>query len=131
MDMNYVAGYFDGEGFIGLYWNKGSKDVRYRSGRRGGCWIRAVGINNTYYNVLYDLREEFGGSLRTLREKQGTHKKIYSWTLGSMDGIQAFLDALLPWLREKRPQAETMLACLRGEVTYEDAQRILKDLKHV
>lgn len=130
MDSRYVAGYFDGEGYIGLYWNKGCADDRYRSGFRTGSWIRAVGINNTYLPVIKSLYTTFGGSLRTLREAEGICKKQYAWTLGAGKEIKHFLDFLFPHLVEKKPQASVMLAVLAGKCPPEEAEIRLKELKH-
>lgn len=127
----YAAGYFDGEGTIGLYWNKGSKDPRYRSGKRGGCWVRTVSINNTYISVLGDFYSLFGGSLRIMREARGTHRQMYTWSVGSVEDIEHVLTYLLPHLREKRPQADVMLSFVRDQVDGEEASRRLKELKRV
>lgn len=129
--LDWFAGFFDGEGSIGLYWNKGSKDSRYRSGHKTGCWIRSVTILHTHRPTLLLWKQRFGGRVAINRIGKGTHKTTWVWTVGSVLYILWVLDSLIPKLREKKPQAEVMRSCLRGTVTHEKAARMLKRLKHV
>ena len=131
MDNKYIAGYFDGEGSIGLYRSLGSTDPRYLSGRKSPSWVRTVGISNTYLPTLRELYSEFGGSLRILKETDGHKKRIYSWTIGSKDSIARFLSKIVPHLREKGPQAQLMLSIIAGKVDEFEAAIKLKELKHV
>jgi len=128
----YAAGLFDGEGSIGIYRNKGSKDSRYRSGKRGPCWIRSVAINMCWKPILLEFSDRFGGSVKTHRDNSGKRNKVlWQWKLGSRASIVSFLTVICPHLREKREQAETMLLEISGDLSTQVACDDLKRLKKV
>jgi hypothetical protein len=129
MDKSYLAGYFDGEGTIGVYRSKGCKDPRYKSGYKSGSWVRTVAVINTFRGVLEELHKTFGGTLRKSRNSSLTKKQCYQWTIGSKDDIRDFLDTILPYLREKREQALVMLDFVDDKISGEEAERKLKRLK--
>jgi hypothetical protein len=129
MDISYIAGYFDGEGTIGLYWTKGAKDPRYRSGFKNGSWIRSVSVVNTYTKVLNELQETFGGKVRKMRDSNLTQKECFQWTIGAKQDIQKFLTAILPKLREKQPQAKIMLDFIENKISGTEASKRLKEMK--
>lgn len=129
MSLEYIAGLFDGEGTIGIYLNKGATDARYRSGKRGPCWTRSAGILACWRPTLESLHVSFGGTLR--RTKADGHKQKWHWSLGAKADIAAFLNAVRPYLVEKKEQADVMLAALRGEIPEKEAAVKLKKLKRV
>lgn len=129
----YMAGYFDGEGCIGIYRNKGSACSRYKSGHKPASWVRHVGITNTYWPLLNKFKKLFGGRLYELKGA-GRNKPCYSWILGAKDEIVNFLGFLYPCLVEKKEQALVMIAECRGkESTWRAAVNLktLKEEKHV
>lgn len=92
----YLAGFFDGEGSIGIY----------RNGQRHGCTLR-VQITQTVTpestELLTGCRQRWGGSLgpfnRTLR------RPAWNFQVTASKGI-AMLDDIRPWLRLKAEQAD-------------------------
>lgn len=124
----YLAGYFDGEGCIGIYRNSGSADARYRSGKRPIGWVRSVAVNACHKPILDALASRFGGKVRRQRAKTG-NKTLWTWAIGSRTAIEVFLSVVRPHLWEKQAQAELMLMELRGAVETEVAEAELKVLK--
>jgi hypothetical protein len=95
----YIAGFFDGEGTIGLY-----------ADRTGESYGVQVAITQTNPAVLLWLHETFGGSL--LHCVNRDHKYDYNFYELQWRGISSaglFLKRVLPYLREKREQAELFL----------------------
>lgn len=84
--LSYIAGYFDGEGSIGIYWGKGKKDKK-------GSWRHIVTISNTYLPILSFLHSRFGGALRVGKKKTKRRRCVYVWALTSWKEIREFLFA--------------------------------------
>ena len=102
-DLAWAAGLFDGEGTLGLY--KNSSTGRY-------CYIMFRVKMCTKGDV-----EEFGRILgvkvRKYKAEKRAWKPVYTVTLNGMGKVKKALEALLPYLRGKRKQAEVMLEYLR------------------
>lgn len=129
MTNEYLAGFFDGEGSIGMYWNSGSPDPRYKSGHKSGCWIRSVSVVNTYRPILETFQDRFGGTIGQI-VKDEKYKPCFQWSIRSKFGIRSCLETLKPYLIEKREQAILMLLeCTDRGDSYAIARR-LKELKH-
>ena len=99
LDLRYVAGYMDGEGCIRAVLAKNGKNA-------AGLHVF---ITNTYLPILQDFERQFGGktSLRNISNKN--HKSQYQWRISNRKDIKSFLSKILPYLREKRAQAELAL----------------------
>lgn len=130
MNIQYIAGHFDGEGTIGLYITPGSRDPRYRSGRREPCWVRVVSVVGCYAPTIEGYGERFGGAVRK-RLREGPRRCRWEWTIGAVADIDEFLSTVLPHLREKYEQAELMLRAIHGEVDMHEAAAKLRALKKV
>lgn len=126
--MEYIAGYFDGEGCVGLYQNKGSKCSRYKSGFKSPSWIRQIGITNTYKPILEHCKRLFGGRLYP-QSKIGRNKPCYNWTISSKKDIIAFIERVSPFLVEKQPQTALLLQECRGYLSANDVASTIKALK--
>jgi len=105
-DLAYWAGYFDADGHV---------TGKERKDRRNEIDFRA-GVTGSDLNRLEELKRAFGGSVVI------THRKGFQWQKGSpvstrttyqwaisWKAAEKFLCAILPYLRTKRPQAETYL----------------------
>jgi hypothetical protein len=101
-ELAYAAGFFDGEGSIGVYSYR--KDQTNNGGGKYGSM--SISISQRKRETLDWLVDRFGGSVYL----NGTHKPnpIYQWRLNAKQGAD-FLRAILPWLRDKRDQAELAL----------------------
>jgi hypothetical protein len=112
--LGYLAGFLDGEGTIGI----SSAFAKGRS--RNPSHFPHVMIANADRAVMEWIRDTVGGSLDVPRPS--THKPhwrpSYRWRLHGRNA-ETFIDALLPYLRVKRPQAEVVLRLrqIRGKDT--------------
>lgn len=93
---SYYAGFFDGEGSIGIY----------RNGR--GAWhLRTQltqNINKASASLLDEMQALFGGNLSLMRGERYRGGRAYNWQLNGETAVR-FLQDVLPYLRLKREQA--------------------------
>ena len=97
----YLAGIFDGEGCVGL-WNQKTKDKAPSASLQ-------LRISMTTPFAVQLLHETFGGSLFADKVRYGKRRQTFTWVVYSRKA-EACLRALLPYLREKREQAEIAVA---------------------
>jgi hypothetical protein len=93
-DIAYVSGLFDGDGCI---WIERSNN-RYS--------LRAhIGIS--CQNILECIQGMFGGTIVDLKPSSNLphYKQKWMWRIGSTD-LHMFLPTILPYLRERAPQAD-------------------------
>jgi len=64
-------------------------------------------VSNSYLPMLLDLREFFGGTIRS-RKSSFSNRRHYEWGVCG-DKTRKVLRLLLPYLREKRAQADILL----------------------
>jgi hypothetical protein len=95
VDLRYVAGFFDGEGNVGIY----------RAG--GGCLaLKSQVTQNKSQNstwLLNQLQKRFGGCVTEQRTL--SHRTKLNWQLSGIKAAR-FLNSILPYLVLKRGQAE-------------------------
>lgn len=98
----YIAGFFDGEGCIGLSQSFPAHNIPY---------LRAS-ISNTKPEILWAIAEAYGGNV-TLKQKTSSSlpnaKPAYVWQLTNARA-ERFILSIIPYLVMKRPQAELALA---------------------
>lgn len=123
LSLGYMAGYFDGEGSIGLY-----KTLKYKN-RRTPVWAysRRITVTNTYLPILKKFKKLFGGSILEYSDKH-RHKRCYYWKLNSKSMIINFLNFIYPSLHEKKRQARLMLKSCQHPG---DEERIYLELKRL
>lgn len=88
----YIAGFFDGEGSIGIY-TTGKKSFHLRVQLvqgQAGC------------HILYELQSRFGGNVSKSKSTSGNDK--FNWQLNSQPAMK-FLIWLEPQLQLKKDQA--------------------------
>ena len=116
-EINYFAGYVDGEGCLSI--NSGSITLK---------------VDSCYPKVCYRLFKCFSGSFRHIKRKDnsGRQRNYFSW---KVHGEKAFLvvTALFPFLREKKDQAKLFLKAhhSRGAVKKNEISLKLKELKRI
>jgi len=111
----YFAGWFDGEGSIGIYFGNGP--------------VRMISGVGSYLQTLEDLMEWFSGRIAVRDPKYITNRQTYTWVIGAKSDIERFLVTIRPYLREKAEQADIMLAEIRDEIDTREAAAQLKALK--
>ena len=122
--LNYIGGFFDGEGYIGIY--------RRNPNKRG--YRLMVSACNTNEWIIKWLQLNFGGSVKSKKESF-KKQRLWRWSLAERQA-EIFLKVITKYLIIKRAQAELALqfmACKnqRGERlteehrALEEAQMIL------
>lgn len=105
-DLAYTAGIIDGEGTIIIRRTSMWSNERWK--KRGFGLAVQVGISD---RELCDwLRELWGGSVYTYKDKRSEYWKAISRWFISANQALALLEAILPYLRLKRTQAEVGIA---------------------
>lgn len=116
-ELNYFAGYIDGEGCLSI-----------------GAGSITLKVDSCYPKVCYRLFKCFGGRFRHIKRKAISNKQrnYFSWTI---HGEKAFLvvTALLPFLREKKDQAKLFVKAhnTRGIAEKDEIGVKLKELKRL
>lgn len=105
-DVAYIAGLFDGEGCITTYMSSPGSNRPRLSISLAGC----------FKDTLDWIETIFGGTVRA-NKNGSTNKIVYVWKPGTIPEKLVFLDAVAPFLREKRSQADLALAYLRVRAT--------------
>ena len=121
----WAAGFFDGEGSIGIYERNQGRYSRLTSD-----------ISQRDPRPLLIFKEMFGGNIRKWDDRRGDNAVIWHWTISSRRAAIA-LETMLPYLILKRERAELALAyqkLMKYEkrnygLTQEDleARRIIRD----
>ena|SRR3990167_10228679 len=93
MDIRYIAGFFDGEGYVGF-------------GFRMRPEVRIV---HTYLPVLEQLKELYGGGIYPRKKTPVRHKIAYDWVLVDSQKVYKFLSDIRPYLLEKKERVELVL----------------------
>lgn len=94
-ELSYIAGLFDGEGYVGIIDRTRSGLTRY---------IASVVIANQSKVTLDWICESFGGRVHPLKDRRNL-RPCYSWYLrGSL--MDVFLDAIAPYARIKAKEVE-------------------------
>lgn len=127
----YLAGFFDGEGSVGLYDTRYRKQTQFR-----------VSLCNNINTPLLLAQEMFGGSIRKRTRQQKTKVGVnFEWYIYGHNA-EEFLEAIRPYLIIKDKQVDVFLEARKnlngsGEGSLsetqwkalEEAEHILKSLK--
>ncbi len=101
----YIAGFFDGEGSIGIY----NRKDRYN----GACLRTQLTQNKTSesFLILSFLKNKYGGNLS--EQKTLSNGIKYNWQLNPK-GVKVFLEDIGPYLICKKSQAKLALYWLKN-----------------
>lgn len=97
MTLAYIAGFFDGEGFIGITRRKKKKSVNY-------AYYIQVAVGQKDGRIMDTLKDMFKGNIHTLK-RDGS----YFWSCSDRTAFD-FLKQITPYLRYKKPQAEVAMS---------------------
>ena len=88
-DLIYLAGFTDGEGFIGEVkrWKRPSKSFQIR-------------ISNTNPVILEWIKEIFGGTIYSLKTKNSKHSPAWQWWIADKKARELYVE-LKPYLKIK------------------------------
>lgn len=107
MNWDYVAAFFDGEGYAGIY--------RHRTGGPSRRW----GVANTDLAVLQEIQAFIdAGTISMVGHSTGRQPRAcYQLVVSRIDDLQRILPELLVRCRVKRPAIELLLADLEGRTS--------------
>ncbi len=97
----WVAGFFDGEGSIGIYRN-GASTYHLRT-------QLTQNVTPASEAILTELRERYGGNVARMRSIIYRRGSAFNWQING-NLASNFLSIILPHLRLKREQAEIAIA---------------------
>src|SRR5690348_10748961 len=95
ISLEYIAGFFDGEGCVRAVLAKN---------RENAAGLH-VFITNTYLPILKHFEQRFGGTVSLRNVENPKHKTTYQWRISNRKGIKNFLEQISPFLIEKKEQA--------------------------
>lgn len=93
----WAAGFFDGEGCVGLY----------NTGSNGNSRYPVIRVSQARREPLDYLQEMFGGTVVIQYRAKG--KTYYSWQLVGSKAVAYALSHMLPFLRVKHKEAELLV----------------------
>jgi len=94
VNLQYVAGFVDGEGSIGF------------SRSRTQLFPRVL-VVNTNRDILEDFQKHFGGDIQKLYRAKSNWKQAYSWRICNDKAVK-FISRISPYLKLKDKQAILM-----------------------
>ncbi len=95
----YLAGYFDGEGCVGM-----------RRQSRGGRFHISVAVTTGCRPALNLFAENFGGRVSPVKRRH--NRQLYTWCVAGRENTARFLFAIQPYSIEKRLQIDAALEWL-------------------
>ena len=108
--LSYIAGIIDGEGCLSIHKTKHKNRKGF-----GLSYQIVVSVEMCSKKIINILFNEFGGSMGTrIRDKKW--KRTYSWRISS-NKAKEFLIMILPYLIEKKPQAELLIECQENVIS--------------
>ena len=110
ISLEYLAGFFDGEGSISIGLNSPKNTPRSKNPNH----TLHVGAGNTNPMIIKYLYDKYGGSFFT-RDAKGNQRKVWQWGISSRRA-EKFLQELQPFLRMKQPQANLALAFMEHKI---------------
>lgn len=112
LSVQYIAGFFDGEGCISIFYT----NVRPRKSNPEKM-IRGIKMSiliaNTVVTPLEALQAKYGGYIHlSNRRKKSHHKSVYSWRLSNKPDQERFLSDIYPYSVIKSEQIQIALTYL-------------------
>jgi len=119
----YLAGFFDGEGSIGVYKDSLRKDRKGEYRLNSGRGFRTEFQVSGYVKVPFEIMQtRFGG---TLSQGLSLNKhELFHYSLYNVDGVEKALLSLLPFLTVKAEQARIALEFIEFK---RNAHRVFDD----
>jgi len=117
----YIAGFFDGEGYIGI--DKKTLSLKLH-------------ITNTNLDILTRIKSVFKGNIKQLYEKSKSHKNTWIWTISDRVNLKFFLKIILSYSSVKRSQLLDGIAFLerttdsRGQIGMSFEERKYREMMY-
>jgi len=107
LEKSWLAGFIDGEGYIGITFQRKKETKQSAPSPRYHPFLIIV---NTNKEVLLHIKELIGeGRLYTLNKGLGKSKKSYQYKLTKMSTLLEVLEGILPYLKIKKKQCELLI----------------------
>ena len=107
IQLAYLAGILDGEGYISIHRLKKAKDKEYKS------YVPIVTIQMTDFQPVRLFKRIFGGFYAEYPKQLKSGKVVYVWSVHTHKNVQIVLTALLPYLQIKKKEAKFALIFIR------------------
>lgn len=102
-DLAYIAGFWEGEGYVGIYNHKAEGSHKQDRKRL------EVGITNTNRDVLVWIKEKFNSGYIKKREFNNPSLKIrYDWIVRDRKAIR-FLKKIYPYLKFRKEKVKSLI----------------------
>lgn len=102
-DLAYIAGFFDGEGYVGIY-NYKAEGTHKNDRKR-----LQLGITNTNRDVLDWIKKRFNfGHIKEKSRSSPNWKICYEWTVRDRNAMK-FLKMIYPYLRVKKKIVKSLI----------------------
>lgn len=99
MDINYIAGFIDGEGHVGII--KSSPDKKWREVSLR--YTPKITIINTNREILSEIKNELGGLITKRKKEKEHHRVTYSLQIYGK-ALNSAIPKLLPFLIGKKDE---------------------------
>lgn len=106
VSLSYIAGLFDGEGYLGI-----SQDKKVYS-KRGLLFRVYGGLRIREKFIVQNLAKRFGGTVCKRIAQKPNWADTYVWQIYGHD-LEKFVKSVIKYLILKQPQAQTILQCRR------------------
>ncbi|SRR5579885_397140 len=103
--LSYIAGIFDGEGYVGIIRHQSENDF-------WPCFMPRFVVAMTDKESIDWLKQETGIGAVSRVEAKGNRKDSYHWRLRICE-MREFVPLLVPYLKLKRRRAELLLEFLK------------------
>jgi len=99
-DLQYMAGFYDGEGYITLMESRPSKT------RKNASFSVFLSVSNTHFDTMKWLQDAIGGKLYCKKAENDSSRKLDLYILEHFgDEAVSVLKSIFPYLRVKKDQA--------------------------
>ena len=98
---SYLAGFIDGEGYLGLHPAIRGKNERI-------SYSAELKVASTDKDIIRWMQKSYGGNLYERKPNNPKHKESLTWTLQGKN-LKPFLQKIQPYLRLKKKQCELLL----------------------
>jgi len=121
MDNSYLAGFFDGEGCIGIR-------KTFRRQRKGKNVWHIANISCCQSNlpnkspIILEFKKKFGGSITLEKPKKA--KEVIRWSLQGRKLVETFLNNLEPYFIVKKPHTAILRLFLNENRTNHSPVRL-------
>jgi hypothetical protein len=119
-DKAYIAGFFDGEGSVGVY------HKAYKENAKKYYTVK-MAFSQRKAGTLLWLHGIFGGALVNVKHSNGVSRPYHDLVIEDRKIIRIILRALLPYLREKKDQVELLLAFIEPN-SEEDGDAVVEQM---